>query len=90
MYCKVTQVQVISEDERYIMSEYETKIFIDNLAAGFKYGRTNYGKCTGKVHITINDTDRHIGYVFRKRENGNLIETWLEFFREKTLVYDYI
>lgn len=50
----------------------------------FRYGRSEYGRCVGKVFVDTRSRGTiHTGYVFQKRENYSdcedtyLAETWL-------------
>lgn len=56
---------------------------IETLADLFRYGQSEFGRCTGKMYIDVEDGAKHIGYVFLKRMNYDrsdetfLAETWI-------------
>lgn len=58
---------------------------IDSMASLYRFGRSEYGRCSGKVYVDKKDSNEsvHIGYVFIKKakyedvDETYLQETWL-------------
>jgi len=81
----------VNATAEHMIGEYDQPIdetvFADDysMAALYRFGISEYGRCTSKVYIDTSDGTKHIGYVFVKRtkyQDSNetyLHETWLSY-----------